>query len=103
MQRVTEFPGNPHLQQRRFLVPMRHPLLAEPIPGERSPAVFERMPDSLLAPAPLAGQQTREIAARLLGLSAAKIQELVDAGVLEEPASPGPAQPAGAAAAPGSR
>jgi crotonobetainyl-CoA:carnitine CoA-transferase CaiB-like acyl-CoA transferase len=84
MQRVTDYPDDPHLRQRRFLVPMRHPLIAEPIPSERASAVFERMPDALLAPAPLAGQHTREIAQRLLGLSPEEIKDLIADGVLEE-------------------
>jgi crotonobetainyl-CoA:carnitine CoA-transferase CaiB-like acyl-CoA transferase len=91
MQRVTDYLDDPHFRQRRFLVPMRHPLLAEPIPSERSCAVFGRMPDSPLASAPLAGQQTRDIAKRLLGLSAAEIGELIEAGVLEEPGTAGAA------------
>jgi crotonobetainyl-CoA:carnitine CoA-transferase CaiB-like acyl-CoA transferase len=88
MLRIPEHLDDPHLRARRFLTSARHPLIAEPMPGERAPAVFERMPDPPRHPAPLAGQQTREIAARLLGLSAADIQSLLDDGVLEEPAPP---------------
>jgi crotonobetainyl-CoA:carnitine CoA-transferase CaiB-like acyl-CoA transferase len=84
MQRITEYPDDPHLRERRFLALMRHPLIAEPIPSERASAVFERMPDALLAPAPLAGQHTREIAQRLLGLSPEEIKDLIADGVLEE-------------------
>lgn len=85
MLRIPEHLGDPHLAGRGFLTPTRHPLLAGPVPGERASAVFERMPDPPLGPAPLAGQQTRELAARLLSLSAADIQSLLDDGVLEEP------------------
>jgi crotonobetainyl-CoA:carnitine CoA-transferase CaiB-like acyl-CoA transferase len=85
MLRIPEHLTDPHLVERGFLTPTRHPLLAGPVPGERAGAVFERMPDPPLAPAPLAGQQTRELASRLLGLSAADIQSLLDDGVLEEP------------------
>ena len=85
MLRIAEHLSDPHLTGRGFLTPTRHPLLAWPVPGERASAVFERMPDPRLDPAPLAGQQTREIAARLLGLSAADVQSLLDDGVLEEP------------------
>ena len=87
MQRVAEYLDDPHLRERRFLAEMRHPLIAAPLPAERSTAVFERALDAPLAPAPLAGQHTREIARRLLGLSQEEIMELINAGVLEE-ASP---------------
>jgi crotonobetainyl-CoA:carnitine CoA-transferase CaiB-like acyl-CoA transferase len=94
MLRISEHLGDPHLVHRRFLTPTRHPLLAGPVPGERASAVFERMPDPPLEPAPLAGQQTRELAARLLGLSDPEIQALVDDGILEE-APPVPSVPPG--------
>ena len=84
MQRVTEYLDDPHLRERRFLTSMRHPLIDEPMPAERAGAVFERTPDAPLGPAPLAGQHTREIARRLLGLSPEEIMELITEGVLEE-------------------
>ena len=104
MQRVTEYPADPHLRQRRFLVPMRHPLIPQPMRAERSCAVFQRMPDSRLEPAPLAGQQTRDIARRLLGLSDEEIGALTEDGVLEEATASDleaahPAEPSRAAAA----
>jgi crotonobetainyl-CoA:carnitine CoA-transferase CaiB-like acyl-CoA transferase len=84
MLRPSEHLTDPHLAGRRFLTTASHPLIAGSLPGERASAVFERMPDPPLRPAPLAGQQTRELAARLLGLSAAGVQSLLDDGVLEE-------------------
>jgi crotonobetainyl-CoA:carnitine CoA-transferase CaiB-like acyl-CoA transferase len=92
MLRIPEHVTDPHLTARRFLVPAVHPLIGAPVPGERASAVFERMPDPPLRPAPLAGQHTRELAARLLGLSEASIQSLLDDGVLEESA-PTPMEP----------
>jgi crotonobetainyl-CoA:carnitine CoA-transferase CaiB-like acyl-CoA transferase len=86
MQRVPEYLDDPQLRERRFLAPMKHPLIAEPMPSERAGAVFERIPDAPLAPAPLAGEHTREIARRLLGLNPEEIMELIAAGVLEEAA-----------------
>jgi crotonobetainyl-CoA:carnitine CoA-transferase CaiB-like acyl-CoA transferase len=100
MLRISEHLGDPHLVHRRFLTPTRHPLLAGPVPGERASAVFERMPDPPLEPAPLAGQQTRELAARLLGLSDPEIQALVDDGILEEPAPVPPGSPVAPATVP---
>jgi len=84
MQRVMEYPADPHLRERRFLTRMRHPLIAEPMLAERASAVYELTPDAPLAPAPLAGEHTREIARRLLGLSPQEIKELIAEGVLEE-------------------
>jgi len=98
MLRIPEQLDDPHLLARRFLTATRHPLIDGSLPGERSSAVFERMPDPQLRPAPLAGQQTREIAARLLHLTAAQIQALLDDGVLEEPAGSAPAAPPAATA-----
>jgi crotonobetainyl-CoA:carnitine CoA-transferase CaiB-like acyl-CoA transferase len=92
MLRAPEHLTDPHLAGRRFLTPASHPLIAGPLPGERASAVFERMPDAPRLPAPLAGQQTREVAARLLGLSAADIQSLLADGILEETV-PAPARP----------
>jgi crotonobetainyl-CoA:carnitine CoA-transferase CaiB-like acyl-CoA transferase len=43
------------------------------------------LPEVLTEQAPMLGEHTREIASRLLGLSAEAIQELVDEGVLEDP------------------
>jgi crotonobetainyl-CoA:carnitine CoA-transferase CaiB-like acyl-CoA transferase len=86
MLRIPEHVTDPHLTARRFLIPTVHPLIGAPVPGERASAVFERMPDPPLRPAPLAGQHTRQLAARLLGLSATDIQSLLDDGVLEESA-----------------
>jgi crotonobetainyl-CoA:carnitine CoA-transferase CaiB-like acyl-CoA transferase len=94
MMRISEHLSDPHLVHRRFLTPTRHPLLAGPVPGERASAVFERMPDPPLDPAPLAGQQTRELAARVLGLSDPEIQSLLDDGILEEPPPVQPVPPA---------
>jgi crotonobetainyl-CoA:carnitine CoA-transferase CaiB-like acyl-CoA transferase len=96
MLRIPDQLDDPHLLSRRFLAATRHPLIDGSLPGERASAVFERMPDPPLNPAPLAGQQTREIAARLLHLSPEQIQSLLDDGVLEESV---PAAPAAAPAA----
>ena len=93
MLRIADHLSDPHLAQRGFLTPTRHPLLAGPVPGERASAVFERLPDPPLRPAPLAGEQTRELAGRLLGLTAAAIQSLVDDGILEEPPPAPPVPP----------
>src|SRR5262249_1857524 len=83
MQRVTDYPDDPHLRERPFLLPPRHPPAPGPRPAERAPAVFRHLPDPPLEPAPLAGQHTRDIARTLLGLTDAQIEELTTDGVLE--------------------
>ncbi|MFN2538501.1 MAG: CaiB/BaiF CoA transferase family protein [Mycobacteriales bacterium] len=84
MQRVADFPEDPQLIARRFLRPLTHPLLPEGYACEGLPALFENVPDPGTGPAPLLGQQTRELGRRLLKLSAAEIDELLKSGVLEE-------------------
>ncbi|MCW2541825.1 MAG: hypothetical protein JWN95_3550 [Frankiales bacterium] len=83
MQRIPEFRGDPQFGHRRFLTELSHPLLAGMLPTERAPARFDRLPDPELRPAPLAGEQTREIAGRLLGLTPDEIESLLADGVLE--------------------
>lgn len=53
------------------------------IPAENGPAVFDRIPPPALAPAPLQGQHTREIARQLLGLDEAEIGKLLADGILQ--------------------
>jgi crotonobetainyl-CoA:carnitine CoA-transferase CaiB-like acyl-CoA transferase len=85
MHRPEDLLSDPHLLARRFLTWMSHPHLARrPIPTGRAPAVFLRLPDPPLGPAPLMGEHTREIARQLLGLDDGAIAGLVAAGVLEE-------------------
>jgi len=87
MQRVTDYPDDPHLQARRFFRRMEQPGLGGLIPTENGPARFRRVADPDIRPAPFPGQHTRELAARLLGLNGPEIDDLVAAGVLEERAS----------------
>lgn len=84
MQRVSDYPDDPHLQARRFFQRMEQPGLDEPMPTENAPARFRRVADPDIRPAPFPGQHTRELAARLLGLDDSEVDDLVAAGVLEE-------------------
>lgn len=84
MMRITEFPDNPHLVARRTFRPAVHPLIDRPMPSENLPGLFTRVPDPELRPAPLLGQHTREVAARLLGLDDAALDDLFAAGVLQQ-------------------
>ncbi|WP_322768034.1 CaiB/BaiF CoA-transferase family protein, partial [Frankia sp. Cr1] len=85
MQRVADLPDDPHLAARGFFRRLAQPQLPEPILTENGPAVFTGIADPQLRPAPLQGEHTREICAKLLGLSDCDIDALVAAGVLEEP------------------
>jgi crotonobetainyl-CoA:carnitine CoA-transferase CaiB-like acyl-CoA transferase len=62
---------------------MHQPQLGD-LPSEARPATFDHIRISPPAPAPLHGQQTREIMREVLGAADAEIQQLIDDGVLEE-------------------
>jgi crotonobetainyl-CoA:carnitine CoA-transferase CaiB-like acyl-CoA transferase len=83
MNRVPDLVDDPQLSDRAFLAPMRHPLFADPILAERAHACFERLPDPERRPAPIAGEHTRAIVGRLLGLGPSEIEHLLADGVLE--------------------
>ncbi|WP_431906551.1 CaiB/BaiF CoA transferase family protein [Nonomuraea jabiensis] len=86
MQRVIEYLDDPQLAARGFLREMRHPHIGHAMRTENGPATFGGVADPELRPAPLAGEHTRTVAAKLLGLAEPEIQALIEAGVLEEPA-----------------
>lgn len=88
MLRLPELPEDPHLQARQTFRVARHPLIDRLLPSENTPARFENIPDVELRPAPLLGEQTREIASTLLGLSDEDIDRMIAAGVLEEELPP---------------
>ncbi|WP_433444219.1 CaiB/BaiF CoA transferase family protein [Nonomuraea sp. CA-141351] len=85
MQRVIEYLDDPQLTARGFLREMRHPYIEHPMRTENGPATFHGAADPELRPAPLAGEHTRLVATKLLGLAEPEIQALIEAGVLEEP------------------
>lgn len=84
MQRITDYPHDPQFAARGFVRRMRHPLVAEDQPVENAPAGFINILDPPLRPAPVLGENTREIATRVAGLDEETIQRLIDAGVLED-------------------
>ena len=86
MQRVADYECDPQLSARGFLRRARHPHLAEDTVVENAPAKFTAVPDPPSRPAPVLGEHTREVAARVAGLGDDAIQRLIDAGVLEEAA-----------------
>jgi crotonobetainyl-CoA:carnitine CoA-transferase CaiB-like acyl-CoA transferase len=85
MQRVADLRDDPQLSDRGFLRTLSHPQLARPALCENAPAVFGRIADPECRPAPMMGEQTREICARLLDMSDAEVDDFVEAGVLVAP------------------
>ena len=83
MARVPELLTDPHLVARGLFSRMHQPQLGD-LPSEARPATFDHIRISPPAPAPLHGQQTREIMREVLGAADAEIQQLIDDGVLEE-------------------
>ncbi|GAA5051631.1 crotonobetainyl-CoA:carnitine CoA-transferase CaiB-like acyl-CoA transferase [Thermocatellispora tengchongensis] len=84
MQRVTEYLDDPQLRARGFLREMRQPHIGHTLPTENGPAAFRGIADPELRPAPLMGEHTRLVAAKLLGLAEPEVDRLIEAGVLEE-------------------
>jgi crotonobetainyl-CoA:carnitine CoA-transferase CaiB-like acyl-CoA transferase len=84
MQRVGEYLDDPQLTARGFLREMRQPQIGHPLHAEGGPARFRRIADPELRPAPLAGEHTRLVCAKILGLSETEIEALLRSGALEE-------------------
>jgi crotonobetainyl-CoA:carnitine CoA-transferase CaiB-like acyl-CoA transferase len=61
---------------------MRHPLVDHSLPAETGPAPFRHIPQAPQRPAPLPGQDTREICHKVLGMSSEETEQLIDARVL---------------------
>lgn len=92
MKRLPELLIDPHLEARSAYAELTHPLLPSPLPTATRIAHFQTVPDAPLRPAPLAGEQTRQIASELLGLTDPEVDRLVAAGILQpapEPATTG--------------
>ncbi|MFC4063543.1 CaiB/BaiF CoA-transferase family protein [Actinoplanes subglobosus] len=87
MQRVPELLDDPHLAHRGFFRTMHHPRIAESMPTENSPAIFEHVEDPTLNPAPVMGEQSREVLTRLLGLPDADVDALIAADIVQQAAT----------------
>uniref|UniRef100_UPI000A97FEC2 CoA transferase n=1 Tax=Aldersonia kunmingensis TaxID=408066 RepID=UPI000A97FEC2 len=87
MLRLPQLLTDPHLSERRTYTSVAHELLSTDLPGSARVAVFDEIPDPPARQAPLAGEQTRQICAELLGMDEAEIDVLVRAGVLQPAAS----------------
>jgi crotonobetainyl-CoA:carnitine CoA-transferase CaiB-like acyl-CoA transferase len=70
------------LRERKLFSDMHHPLFDHPLPAETGPAPFRRIPTAPQRPAPLAGQDTREICLKVLGMSSEDTEQLLSDEVL---------------------
>lgn len=76
--------GDPQLSHRGYQKLVVQPDY-EAILLEGFPFLGTELPEPIIEPAPLIGEHTRELASRILGLSDAEIEQLIDEGVLEDP------------------
>ena len=86
MLRVQDLPDFPVFQERGFLAAARHPRYREPLLMETGAARFSHLAEPALAPAPVLGEHTRDIARTLLDLSETEIEELIESGCLKREA-----------------
>ncbi|MGB3477423.1 MAG: CoA transferase [Mycobacterium sp.] len=82
MSRPPDVADDPQLAHRAVFAPMTHPLIEHPLPAETGPAPFRNIPVAPQRPAPLPGQDTREICRSLLGLDDGETDRLIADGVL---------------------
>ncbi|ORL16005.1 CaiB/BaiF CoA transferase family protein [Prescottella equi] len=87
MVRLPELLTDPHLTARRTYTTIGHDLLAADLPATARVAVFGEIADPPARPAPVAGEQTRQVCTELLGLADTEVDDLVRAGVLQPPAT----------------
>lgn len=85
MNRPPDILDDPQLRMRKLFCEMTHPLIDHPMPAETGPAPFRHIPTAAQRPAPLPGQDTRDICRTLLGMSAAEIERLIASRVLFAP------------------
>ncbi|MGB3847793.1 MAG: CoA transferase, partial [Sphingopyxis sp.] len=83
MLRVGDLPDSAYCRARGAYRTDVHPHLVEPVISERRTAAFADAPDPAARPAPLIGEQTREVVAEWLGLDADAIAALVESGTLQ--------------------
>lgn len=85
MNRPPDVREDPQLCERKLFSDMTHPLFDHPLPAETGPAPFRHIPAAPQRPAPLFGQDTREICREVLGMSSAEAERLISDGVLFAP------------------
>jgi crotonobetainyl-CoA:carnitine CoA-transferase CaiB-like acyl-CoA transferase len=82
MNRPPDVLDDPQLSERKLFSDMRHPLFDHPLPAETGPAPFRHIAPAPQRPAPLPGQDTREICHKVLGMSNDETEQLINDGVL---------------------
>ena len=82
MNRPPDVLEDPQVRERKLYADMRHPLFDHPLPAETGPAPFRHIPPAPQRPAPLPGQDTREICHKVLGMSSDETEQLIADGVL---------------------
>jgi crotonobetainyl-CoA:carnitine CoA-transferase CaiB-like acyl-CoA transferase len=82
MNRAVDLPADPQVVFRKVYTDMSHPLFEAPMLCESGPAPYTGIPPAELRPAPMPGEQTREICRDVLGLSADEIDRLIAEEVL---------------------
>ena len=85
MNRPPDILEDPQLIERKLFSDMVHPLFDHPLPAETGPAPFRHIPPAPQRPAPLPGQDTREICRKMLGMSTEETERLIADGVLFAP------------------
>jgi crotonobetainyl-CoA:carnitine CoA-transferase CaiB-like acyl-CoA transferase len=82
MNRAPDIPEDPQLLARKLFSDMTHPLIEHPLPAETGPAPFRHIPVAPQRPAPLPGQDTREVCNNVLGMDPEHTEQLITDGVL---------------------
>jgi crotonobetainyl-CoA:carnitine CoA-transferase CaiB-like acyl-CoA transferase len=82
MNRAVDVPDDPQVAFRALYADMAHPLFDAPMLSETGPAPYTRIRAAELRPAPMPGEQTRQICHEVLGLSADDTERLIADGVL---------------------
>ena len=88
MNRAADVLDDPQVVSRGLFSEMTHPMFDAPMPTETRPAPSRHLPPAELRPAPMAGEHTREICHKLLGMAAEETERLITAGVLFSWANP---------------
>ncbi|MGZ8745498.1 MAG: CaiB/BaiF CoA transferase family protein [Mycobacterium sp.] len=82
MNRAVDVPADPQVVFRQLYSDMAHPLFDAPMLSETGPAPYAGIPAAELRPAPMPGEQTRQICGEVLGLSADRTDRLIAEGVV---------------------
>lgn len=82
MNRAVDIPVDPQVVSRRLYSDMPHPLFDVPMLCETGPAAYTGIPAAELRPAPMPGEQTRQICHEVLGLSDEETDRLIVDGIL---------------------